>query len=91
MTTNVETINVIEGVWKVITAKSDLYTSSPTSYQILWYPDTNYNIMVKQRIEIDKEKELEALFKEFAAEDIELAEMGLGDYADILSSEDKEC
>jgi hypothetical protein len=91
MTTNVETINVIEGVWKVITAKSDLYTSSPTSYQMLWYPDTNYNIMVKQRIEIDKEKELEALFKEFAAEDIKLAEMGLGDYADILSSEDKEC
>lgn|GEM_PF-1779895 len=91
MTTNVETINVIEGVWKVITAKSDLYTSSPTSYQILWYPDTNYNIMVKQRTEIDKEKELEALFKEFAAEDIELAEMGIQDYADILNSEDKEC
>ena len=91
MSTNVHTISKITGRWDEVRIEATMFTGAIqlNPYRILSFPDTSRSFIIeKERIESDKE--LHQLFSEFAQEDMELAELGMDDYNQLLLAEDIE-
>ena len=91
MVTNVRSPNTIKGFWNPITIESYASTAvaQPNPYFILRFPDPSHSLVIEKK-QAESEEELRLLFSEFAQEDVELAEMGLAEYNEILLTEDGE-
>ncbi len=91
MATNVPTVKTLTGFWETINVDVSASTAALVipSYRIWSTPDLNKNIVIEEK-KVESEEELRQLFSEFAQEDIELAEIGLAEYNEILLTEDVE-
>jgi len=91
MTTNVPTVKILTGFWETINVDVSASTAALVipSYRIWSTPDLSKNIIIEEK-KVEPEEKLRQLFSEFAQEDIELAEMGLTEYNEILQTEDME-
>lgn len=91
MVTNVRSPNTIKGFWNPITIEAYASTAiaQPTPYFILMFPDTSHSLVIEEK-QLVSEEELRLLFSEFAEEDMELAEMGMDEYNEVLLTEDEE-
>ncbi len=91
MTTNVPTAKTLTGFWETINVDVSAYTAPLVipSYRIWSTPDLSKNIVIEEK-KVESKEKLQQLFLEFAQEDLELAEMGLAEYNEILLTEDVE-
>lgn len=91
MTTNVPTAKTLTGFWEIINVDVSAYTAALVipSYRIWSTPDLSKNIVIEEK-KVESKEKLQQLFSEFAQEDLELAEMGLAEYNEILLTEDVE-
>lgn len=87
MSTNVR-IERINSFWDDVTVEAHTAVDPFVSYRLLTFPDASKSLMIEE--EVASEEELHQLFSEFAEEDIELAEMGMDEYNEILLTEDEE-
>ncbi len=91
MTTNVRTSKTLIGFWETINIDVSASTAvlEIPSYRIWTTPDLRKNIVIEET-KVESGDALRHLFSEFAQEDIELAELGLAEYNEILLTEDVE-
>jgi len=89
MSTNVRTVNTIKSFWNPINVEAHTAVVSPSHYFVLTIPDVSKSIMIEEK-EVESEEKIQQLFSEFAEEDIEMAEMGMAEYNEILLTEDVE-
>ncbi|MFP4082900.1 MAG: hypothetical protein ACLFVG_09125 [Candidatus Aminicenantes bacterium] len=88
MSTNVRT-DTIQSFWDEVTVETQTAVVPLVRYQLLTFPDTSKSLMIEPE-KVEPEEELRQLFAEFAEEDIEMAEMGMDEYNEILLTEDVE-
>jgi len=88
MSTNVR-IDRINSFWEDVTVEAHTGVATLFRYRLLKFPDTSKNLAIEEE-KVEPEEELRQLFTEFAQEDLELAEMGMDEYNEILITEDME-
>jgi len=89
MSTNIRTVHPIKTFWNPVTIEANTAVMPPSHYFILTFPDTSQSLMIEEE-KFESEEELRKLFAEFAEEDIEMAEMRIDEYNEILLTEDTE-
>lgn len=88
MSTNVR-IDRINSFWDDVIVDAHTAVVPLFRYRLLKFPDTSKNLMIEPE-KVEPEEKLRQLFAEFAEEDIEMAEMGMDEYNEILLTEDIE-
>jgi len=86
MSTNVR-IDRINSFWDDVTVEAYTAVIAPFRLRVLKVLDTNKSLMIEPE-KVEPEEELRRLFAEFAEEDIEMAEIGMDEYNEILLTED---
>ncbi len=86
MSTNVP-IDSINSFWDDIIVEAHTEVVPFIHYRVLKVIEPIHSLIIEEE-KVGSGKELHQLFIEFAQEDLELAEMGMAEYSDILLAED---